>query len=125
MSEECTHDCSSCSANCSQKKTSLIENLNELSRVGKVIAVVSGKGGTGQQCRRPSLGVPSQAGPRQDTRYIHFPWRPRSPVQALDKYWISLQQLRERYILKLQICFMNKQSLGTDFLNGASQVAQW
>ena len=27
--------------------------------------------------------------------------------------------------LSFKICFMNKQSSGTDFLNGASQVAQW
>lgn len=45
---ECTHDCSTCSANCSSKKQSLQEKLNEYSRVGKVIAVVSGKGGVGK-----------------------------------------------------------------------------
>jgi len=65
MSEECTHDCSSCSANCSQKKTSLIENLNELSRVGKVIAVVSGKGGVGKSLVTSLLAVNSQ---RKDYR---------------------------------------------------------
>ena len=53
-----------------------------------------------------SADAPAWGSPlRQDTRYIHFPWCPRSPVQALDKYWISLQQLRERYILKLQNLF--------------------
>lgn len=46
---ECTHDCSTCSADCSSRQPeSLIEKLNELSSVNKVIAVVSGKGGVGK-----------------------------------------------------------------------------
>lgn len=46
---ECTHDCSSCSANCSERKPeSLIEKPHELSSIKKVIAVVSGKGGVGK-----------------------------------------------------------------------------
>lgn len=46
---ECTHDCSSCSANCSSRKPeSLIEKPHELSNIKKVIAVVSGKGGVGK-----------------------------------------------------------------------------
>lgn len=49
MSENCTHDCSTCNADCaSRKKESFIEPLNELSRVKKVIGVVSGKGGVGK-----------------------------------------------------------------------------
>lgn len=49
MAEECTHDCSSCSSNCSEKKQSLIENLNRYSKVNKkVIGIVSGKGGVGK-----------------------------------------------------------------------------
>ena len=97
---------------------------------GPVLRTLQGVLGRSFHLHRPAVQTPQPGGPlsgrpKQDTKYIHFPWRPRSPVQALDKYWISLQQLRERYILKLQICFMNKQSLGTDFLNGASQVAQW
>ncbi len=47
MSEECTHDCSSCSSNCSERK-SLIAPQNKDSNVKKVIAVVSGKGGVGK-----------------------------------------------------------------------------
>ena len=43
---ECTHDCSSCKENCEEK--SLLADLNELSSVKKVIAVVSGKGGVGK-----------------------------------------------------------------------------
>ncbi len=47
MSEECTHDCSSCSSNCSERQ-SLIAPQNKDSNVKKVIAVVSGKGGVGK-----------------------------------------------------------------------------
>ncbi len=47
---ECTHDCSTCTANCSskQKKENLYEPLNPLSEVHHVIGVVSGKGGVGK-----------------------------------------------------------------------------
>ena len=46
--QECTHDCSTCSANCGSKKESLFEPINPMSMVGKVIGVVSGKGGVGK-----------------------------------------------------------------------------
>ena len=43
MAEECTHDCSTCSANCSSKPQGIPkEELNVLSSVKHVIAVVSG-----------------------------------------------------------------------------------
>ncbi len=47
---ECTHDCSSCGESCAQRATpeSFRKELNPYSRVGKVIAVVSGKGGVGK-----------------------------------------------------------------------------
>ena len=47
---ECTHDCSSCSASCGERKEpeSLLKPVNELSSIKKVIAVVSGKGGVGK-----------------------------------------------------------------------------
>ena len=46
---ECTHDCSSCGADCaSRKQESLLEAQNAHSNVKKVIAVVSGKGGVGK-----------------------------------------------------------------------------
>ncbi len=49
MSEECSHDCGSCSQNCSERKSeSLKAELNSESSVKKVIAVVSGKGGVGK-----------------------------------------------------------------------------
>lgn len=49
MSDTCNHQCSSCSKNCSEKKEdSLKAELNNLSSVKKVIAVMSGKGGVGK-----------------------------------------------------------------------------
>jgi len=46
---ECNHDCSSCSANCSERsRESFLKPLHEGSNVKKVIAVVSGKGGVGK-----------------------------------------------------------------------------
>ena len=49
MSENCNGNCSSCSANCeSRQQESMLAPLNEYSRVGKVIGVVSGKGGVGK-----------------------------------------------------------------------------
>ncbi len=47
MSENCTHDCSTCGESCSER-TSFLEAPHELSSVKKVIAVVSGKGGVGK-----------------------------------------------------------------------------
>lgn len=47
---ECDHNCEGCAQDCSQRTEpqSLLEPLNDMSRVGKVIAVVSGKGGVGK-----------------------------------------------------------------------------
>ena len=46
---ECTHDCSTCSADCaSRKPESLLAPMNALSNVKKTIAVMSGKGGVGK-----------------------------------------------------------------------------
>lgn len=58
MSEECTHDCSSCSANCSSKEQELPKSeLNPASSVKKVIGVVSGKGGVGKSMVTSMLAV--------------------------------------------------------------------
>ncbi len=57
---ECTHDCSSCSANCSSRsgeKQSLIEQPHKLSHIKKVIGVVSGKGGVGKSIVTSMLAV--------------------------------------------------------------------
>ncbi len=50
MSENCTHDCSSCGENCPSRQDpqSFLEKLNDLSHVKKVIGIVSGKGGVGK-----------------------------------------------------------------------------
>jgi len=49
MSENCTHDCSTCKENCSSRdKMSMLEPLNANSSVKKVIGIVSGKGGVGK-----------------------------------------------------------------------------
>ncbi len=49
MSEECTHDCSSCSANCDSREGGIQKaRLHVGCSVKKVIAVVSGKGGVGK-----------------------------------------------------------------------------
>lgn len=51
MAEECTHDCGSCSANCSSREGGTPDfrvNLAEGSSVKKVIGIVSGKGGVGK-----------------------------------------------------------------------------
>lgn len=47
MSEECTHDCSTCSASCSSRQPAH-EKLHAGASVKKVIAVMSGKGGVGK-----------------------------------------------------------------------------
>lgn len=49
MSENCTHDCSSCAENCSSRdKKSFLKKPHAMSDIKKVIAVVSGKGGVGK-----------------------------------------------------------------------------
>ena len=45
---DCTHDCSTCGENCSERKVDFHKELHEGSSVKKVIAVVSGKGGVGK-----------------------------------------------------------------------------
>ncbi len=61
MSEECTHDCSSCGADCSSRNAeSMIEEPNKRSDIKKVIAVVSGKGGVGKSLVTSIMAVLSQ-----------------------------------------------------------------
>ena len=59
MSEECTHNCETCSANCSsrEKSESLIAAPHEMSRIGKTIGIVSGKGGVGKSMVTSMLSV--------------------------------------------------------------------
>ena len=50
MSENCTHDCSSCASHCGERKgkNPFLLELNSESRIKHVIGVVSGKGGVGK-----------------------------------------------------------------------------
>lgn len=51
MSENCSHDCSSCGQECSSREKEQVDfkvKLHEGSSVKKVVAVVSGKGGVGK-----------------------------------------------------------------------------
>ena len=53
---ECTHDCSTCSSNCAEREIQK-EKLNDKSRVKRVIAVMSGKGGVGKSMVTSLLAV--------------------------------------------------------------------
>jgi Mrp family chromosome partitioning ATPase len=54
----CNGNCSSCSSDCGDRKAeSLLAKLNPLAKVGKVIAVVSGKGGVGKSTVTSTLAV--------------------------------------------------------------------
>jgi Mrp family chromosome partitioning ATPase len=72
MSKECDHNCSGCSSNCSdrteenttaktqvktEEKTDFTEKPNALSKIKKVIGVVSGKGGVGKSIVTSLLAV--------------------------------------------------------------------
>ena len=69
MSEEsCTHDCASCTANCGsrEQQTDFHEHPHALSRIKRVVGVMSGKGGVGKSavtcllavaCKRFGLNV--------------------------------------------------------------------
>ena len=61
MSETCTHDCSTCGANCSSREAEpMLKPANPKSRVKKVIGVVSGKGGVGKSLVSSLLAVSAQ-----------------------------------------------------------------
>ena len=63
MSESCTsQDCANCPSggNCSSKPQSLLEEPNKMSNIGKVIGVVSGKGGVGKTMVSSLLAVSMQ-----------------------------------------------------------------
>lgn len=61
MSNECNNDCSNCASagNCNEQK-SFLEKPNEMSNIGKVIGVVSGKGGVGKTMVSSLLAVSMQ-----------------------------------------------------------------
>ena len=53
---ECSHNCSSCNKDCSERKD-FKEKQNELSNIKKVIGIVSGKGGVGKSLVTSLLSV--------------------------------------------------------------------
>ena len=54
----CNGNCESCGSDCSErKKESFLEKPNAKSKVGKIIAVVSGKGGVGKSTVTSMLAV--------------------------------------------------------------------
>ncbi len=58
MSEQCTHDCSSCSMNCPSKNGGVPKDApNANSNIKNVIAIVSGKGGVGKSLVTSMLAV--------------------------------------------------------------------
>lgn len=57
MSENCSHDCSTCSSKDCKEKQNLKEKQNEKSNIKKVIGIVSGKGGVGKSLVTSLLAV--------------------------------------------------------------------
>lgn len=58
MAEECTHDCSTCSAECGSRQAAIEkEKPNEGANVRRVIGVVSGKGGVGKSLVTSALAT--------------------------------------------------------------------
>lgn len=57
MSENCTHDCGSCSADCASRTADFRAEQNQHSNVKKVIGIVSGKGGVGKSLVTSLLAV--------------------------------------------------------------------
>ncbi|MEG1870092.1 MAG: Mrp/NBP35 family ATP-binding protein [Oscillospiraceae bacterium] len=61
MSENCSHNCQSCGEDCSERKVeSLLETPHELSKIKKVIGIVSGKGGVGKSLVTGLMAVLAQ-----------------------------------------------------------------
>ena len=58
MAQECTHDCSTCSADCGSRQQAIEkEKQNEVSNVRRVIGIVSGKGGVGKSLVTSALAT--------------------------------------------------------------------
>lgn len=59
MSDACSHDCKSCGSDCDSRKApqSFLAELNKASKVNRVVAVMSGKGGVGKSLTTALLAV--------------------------------------------------------------------
>lgn len=60
MENNCTHNCSSCASNCSERtqaKRDFLEKPHDLSHIRRVIGVMSGKGGVGKSLVTSLLAV--------------------------------------------------------------------
>ena len=85
---DCTHDCSSCGESCGERTApqDFRAPANGLSHIGKVIAVVSGKGGVGKSLVTSSLAVAMRRmGKTRPGRRHHRPLHPhrlRRPHQG-------------------------------------------
>ncbi|MDD4840163.1 MAG: Mrp/NBP35 family ATP-binding protein [Clostridia bacterium] len=61
MSNECDHNCEGCSATCDEREDKItFEKPHELTRVKKVIGIVSGKGGVGKSLVTSLLAIALQ-----------------------------------------------------------------
>lgn len=61
MAENCNHDCSSCGESCaSRDPKSFLKQPHKLSKIKKVIAVVSGKGGVGKSMTSALIACAAQ-----------------------------------------------------------------
>ena len=77
MAEECTHDCGSCSsADCGSRKGPQKDKIHEKSKIGKIIGVVSGKGGVGKSMVTSLLAVALNRAGYSGCRY-HRPLYPQ------------------------------------------------
>lgn len=56
MSENCNHNCKDCKENCGERKTMLVDP-HPTTHIGKVIGIVSGKGGVGKSLVTSMLAV--------------------------------------------------------------------
>lgn len=67
MSENCSHACSGCASNCSERRQrkDFLAEPNSASRIGKVIGVASGKGGVGKSLVASLLAVLAQRAGKQ------------------------------------------------------------
>ena len=100
MSENCTHDCSSCGENCPSREANpadFLEKPNAMSHIKKVIGVVSGKGGVGKSMVTSMLAVLLN---RRGARILRC-WMQILPVLPFQKH---LGFIRRPWAANLAFC---------------------